>query len=78
LHYQEASKNTYMTTDAIDLSGQVALVTGGGRGLGRAFAQALASAGASVAITARTQSQLEETVRHIEESGGRVIAFTEP
>ena len=58
------------------LDGQVAIVTGGGRGLGRAFAQALAKAGAIVAITARTEAELKETVNLIEEAGGRVTAFT--
>ena len=37
-----------------DLQGQVAIVTGGGRGTGQAFAQALAKAGATVVVTART------------------------
>jgi NAD(P)-dependent dehydrogenase (short-subunit alcohol dehydrogenase family) len=58
------------------LDGQVAIITGGGRGLGRAFAQALAKAGASVAITARTEAELAETVDLIEEAGGRATAFT--
>ena len=59
----------------IDLGGQVALVTGGGRGLGREFARALAGAGAAVAVTARSADQLAETVALIEEAGGRGIAF---
>jgi 3-oxoacyl-[acyl-carrier protein] reductase len=58
------------------LDGQVAIITGGGRGLGRAFAQALAKAGASVAITARTEAELAETVKLIEEAGGKATAFT--
>ena len=62
--------------EKIDLSGQVALVTGGGRGLGRAFAQALAESGAAVAVTARSADQLAETVKLIEGAGGRAIAIT--
>lgn len=61
--------------EKVDLSGQVALVTGGGRGLGRALAQALAAAGASVAVIARSEDQLSETVRLIEQAGGRAIAL---
>ncbi|MDQ0219157.1 glucose 1-dehydrogenase [Peribacillus cavernae] len=44
-----------------DLSGKTALVTGGGRGIGKTIALALAEAGANVAITSRTESELKET-----------------
>jgi NAD(P)-dependent dehydrogenase (short-subunit alcohol dehydrogenase family) len=59
----------------VDLTGQVALVTGGGRGLGRAFAIALAKAGAHVAVTARTAEPLAETVAMVERAGGRALAI---
>lgn len=59
-----------------NLRGQVALVTGGSRGLGRAFAQALADAGAIVAVSGRSPDELAETVRRIEEKAGRAVALT--
>ncbi len=61
--------------ESIDLSGQVALVTGGGRGIGRAVAVALAEAGASVAVNARTEEQVEETVRLVRTAGGTAAPF---
>ena len=60
----------------IDLQGQVALVTGGGRGLGRAYAQALAQAGAAVAITSRTEAELHEVAHLIEQRSGRALSIT--
>jgi NAD(P)-dependent dehydrogenase (short-subunit alcohol dehydrogenase family) len=57
------------------LSGQVAIVTGGGRGLGRTMAQTLAAAGAAVAVVARTEAEINDTAALIEQAGGRAIAI---
>jgi ketoreductase len=53
--------------------GSIALVTGGGRGIGRATALALGGIGTTVAIAARTRSQLESTARELESTGARAI-----
>ncbi len=61
---------------ADELRGQVAIVTGAGRGFGRAIAIRLAAEGAAVTVTARTGEQLRETVAEIEAAGGRAHAVT--
>lgn len=57
------------------LDGQVAVVTGGGRGIGRATAMRLAEAGASVMVTARTESEIGETAERIRNEGGSARAY---
>ncbi len=57
------------------LSGQVAIVTGAGRGIGHAIAVALAHEGATVVLAARTRQQLAQTAAAIRESGGTALAI---
>jgi NAD(P)-dependent dehydrogenase (short-subunit alcohol dehydrogenase family) len=57
-----------------DLKGQVAVVTGSGRGFGRAIALGLAQAGAAVVVTARSKDEIDETVELVTAAGGRAVA----
>jgi NAD(P)-dependent dehydrogenase (short-subunit alcohol dehydrogenase family) len=59
-----------------DLRGKTALVTGGGRGIGRATAFALAGCGARIVITARTRDQIERTAEEIGRLGGESQGLT--
>src|SRR5579871_110411 len=52
------------------LAGQVAIVTGGGRGIGAAIAQKLAQMGAQLVICGRSQAPLDETASVIRKAGG--------
>jgi NAD(P)-dependent dehydrogenase (short-subunit alcohol dehydrogenase family) len=57
-----------------DLQGKVAIVTGGGRGIGRAIALGLAQSGASVVVTSRTQKEIEGVAEEIRKTGGKALA----
>jgi 3-oxoacyl-[acyl-carrier protein] reductase len=62
-------------SNIFNLSGRVALITGGGSGLGRAFCESMAEYGADVACIGRTEQNLKETVELISRFGHRVIAI---
>ena len=64
-----------MDLTPFSLAGKRALVTGGGRGIGRACAVALARAGAEVMVVSRTQQQLDEAVEEISSQGGKASAI---
>ena len=60
----------------VDLSKQTALVTGGGRGIGRAIAHELARHGCKVAVVARTLAEVDDSAIAINSSGGHALALT--
>ena len=61
--------------EQFQLTGKVAVVTGGSKGLGRAMAIGLADAGATVAVVSRTKNLIEETAQDIIKGGGKAIAI---
>jgi NAD(P)-dependent dehydrogenase (short-subunit alcohol dehydrogenase family) len=62
-------------TRARILEGETAIVTGAGRGLGRAISLVLARAGATVAVASRSADEVERTRREIEGAGGKALAI---
>jgi NAD(P)-dependent dehydrogenase (short-subunit alcohol dehydrogenase family) len=64
-----------MPPNLFDLTGRRAIVTGAGRGLGRAIAVGLAQFGADVAIVSRTRAQLEESAAEMARSGREVLVL---
>jgi NAD(P)-dependent dehydrogenase (short-subunit alcohol dehydrogenase family) len=63
------------SSPGFSLAERVALITGGGRGIGRAIALAFAASGAEVAVTSRTLAELEETCQEINKMGRRGLPF---
>ncbi len=64
-----------MASSLFDLSGRVALVTGASRGIGRAIAQGLAEAGASIALSSRTKDDLLKAAEEIRALGVHAETF---
>lgn len=65
-----------MTQSLFDLSNDVAVVTGAGRGIGEGISRVLAGAGAAVVLAARRTDEIEKVAAAIRDEGGRALAVT--
>ena len=65
-----------MIEELFDLSKDVAVVTGAGRGIGEGIAKTIAGAGAAVVLAARRTEEIERVATEIRENGGRAAAVT--
>ncbi len=68
------TKEGHVAEATFDLRGKVAIVTGGGRGIGRAIALGLAKAGAAVVVCSRTQQEIDAVAAEIRGAGGKALA----
>ena len=65
-----------MTTKMFDLSGKVAIVTGGNGGIGLGMARGLAAAGAAIAVVGRNEKKSEAAVAELRQHGVKAVAVT--
>lgn len=75
-HPSPSERPELLGTQIFDLTGRVALITGGGRGLGETFAYALAAAGADIVVSSRTSGEIEQVAAGIRALGRRAEAIT--
>lgn len=64
-----------MSAEDFRVDGKIAIVTGGGRGIGRAISLTLAEAGADIAVVGRTAKYIEETTEEVRKLGRRALAI---
>ena len=64
-----------MITDVLSLKGKVAIVTGAGRGIGKAISLAFAEAGADIVAVSRTGEEIEQTCREVKALGRKALAI---